>query len=63
MSGADLTEWMRRHDVRGTELAAVLGVERGTVYRWKRRGNAPAYLPLALESLERRMRRGLVVRQ
>ena len=56
MSGSDLIAWLRAHDMTAAELALRLGVERSTVYRWKRRGNAPVYLALALEALDWRLR-------
>ena len=56
MSGSDLSAWLRAHRMTSAELALRLDVNRGTVYRWQRRGNAPAYLALALEALDWRLR-------
>jgi transcriptional regulator with XRE-family HTH domain len=54
MTGEDLKEWRTRHELTQTELAAALGVQKNTVWRWElgESGIAP-FMPLALAELER----------
>ena len=54
MTGEELRGWMARHGYTATRLGAELGVAERTIYRWRRSKRVPAYLALALESLERR---------
>ncbi len=45
---------MRAHDYTAMRLGAELGVTERTVFRWRSSTRLPAFLPLALETLERR---------
>lgn len=56
MAGDDLRAWRERHGLSLADLADQLGgLDRGTVWRWEQGQRAiPPYLPLALETLERR---------
>jgi hypothetical protein len=45
---------MTRHHYTVTRLSAELGVADRTIFRWRTSKRVPAYLALALESLERR---------
>ena len=49
----NLKAWRRQHDCTQLELAALLGVDVGTVSRWERGTQGiPPYLDLALQRLE-----------
>jgi hypothetical protein len=54
VTGDELRDWMARHNYTATRLGTELGVAERTIYRWRRSKRVPAYLALALESLERR---------
>ena len=54
MTGKELRDWMAAHSYTATRLGSELGVAERTIYRWRRSKRVPAYLALALESLERR---------
>lgn len=57
MKPAELRQWRLSHNLRTREMLAVeLGVPLPTVNNWERGRNAiPAYLPLALETVARRI--------
>jgi hypothetical protein len=55
VTGEELRGWMAGHSYTATRLGSELGVAERTIYRWRRSKRVPAYLALALESLERRM--------
>jgi transcriptional regulator with XRE-family HTH domain len=59
MEKAELRTWRKRWRLKQRELAQALGVKNLAVSRWERgeRG-IPALLPLALEALENRMKKG-----
>jgi DNA-binding XRE family transcriptional regulator len=54
MKSKELKAWRNKHQLTQTELGELLGVTKMCVYRWEA-GNrkVPAFLHLALESLER----------
>lgn len=54
MTGSEFRLWMRRYAYSADRLADELGVSPRTVYRWRKEDDLPPYLPLALESLERK---------
>jgi hypothetical protein len=54
VTGDQLRDWMLRHHYTVPRLSAELGVAGRTVFRWRTSNRVPAYLALALESLERR---------
>lgn len=54
MTGDQLRDWMVGNHYTVTRLSAELGVAERTVFRWRTSKRVPAYLALALESLERR---------
>ena len=56
MTGDQLRDWMARHHYTALRLAAELGVAERSVFRWRTSARVPAYLALALESLERHAR-------
>jgi DNA-binding transcriptional regulator YiaG len=59
MKGNDLTEWRKRWGLTQITLAQALGVDVMTVSRWERGVQVPTpVLPLALEALEHRMKKG-----
>jgi hypothetical protein len=53
VTGDQLRDWMARHRYTAPRLAAELGVAERSVFRWRTSTRVPAYLALALESLER----------
>lgn len=56
MNGPQLREWREHWQLSQGELATALGVVLNTIGRWERsERDMPNYLPLALESLERRL--------
>jgi transcriptional regulator with XRE-family HTH domain len=60
MTGKELQEWRRRMGLTQEGLAQRLGVIRLTVARWETGTRAiPSFLPLALEALENRMKKGV----
>jgi hypothetical protein len=54
VTGEELRDWMAGHRYTATRLGSELGVAERSIYRWRRSKRVPAYLALALESLERR---------
>jgi transcriptional regulator with XRE-family HTH domain len=57
MTGKELQEWRRKRGLTQEALALRLGVIRVTVARWETGTRAiPAFLSLALEALEIRMK-------
>lgn len=55
MTPLDLRVWRTRQQNTQAQLACRLGVHTNTVNRWETgESNIPPFLPLALESLERR---------
>jgi transcriptional regulator with XRE-family HTH domain len=59
MTGKELIEWRKLHDLTQKELADLLGVRNMTVYRWEcEMRSIPPLLPLALEALKNRMKKG-----
>lgn len=59
MTGKELIEWRKRHDLTQKALADMLGVRNMTVYRWEcGMRSIPPLLPLALEALENRIKKG-----
>ena len=58
MNADNLKAWRERLGLTQEALAAALGISKRTVQDWEYgRGNAPAYLELALCELERRLKR------
>lgn len=56
MTGPQLKAWREHWQMSQGELASALGVVLNTIGRWERsEREMPGYLPLALESLERRL--------
>jgi DNA-binding transcriptional regulator YiaG len=59
MRGKELQEWRCKWGLSQEALASALGVIRVSVSRWETGTRAiPSFLPLALEALENRMRKG-----
>jgi DNA-binding transcriptional regulator YiaG len=59
MTGQELKEWRRRMGLSQEQLGRLLGVARFSVSRWEIGTRAiPSFLPLALEALENRMKKG-----
>jgi DNA-binding transcriptional regulator YiaG len=57
MTPDQIKQWRTRRNVSQTELAALLGVDVITVSRWERGiQTAPAFLALALETLNRQLK-------
>lgn len=55
MTAKDLIEWRYRQGLTQGELAKFLGVHIQTVNRWENKAREiPTFLPLALETIERR---------
>jgi len=59
MKGKNLVNWRKQQGLTQKQLAQVLGVDVMTISRWERgvRG-IPPYIPLALETLENRLKAG-----
>lgn len=52
MTPDELKKWREDHHVSQSELAELLGVHLGTIYRWEASDRTiPPYLALALETL------------
>jgi DNA-binding XRE family transcriptional regulator len=59
MTGADLKDWRKKWGITQDGLSKALGVCRVTVNRWERGlRSIPVLLPLALEALENRLKKG-----
>jgi transcriptional regulator with XRE-family HTH domain len=59
MMGKDLLIWRKQRGLTQRELALTLGVRNLAVSRWERgERRIPALLPLALEALEHRFKKG-----
>ena len=59
MTGEDLKHWRQQWDVTQVELAEMLGTYAVTVCRWETGARRiPFLLPLALEALENRLKKG-----
>ena len=59
MEGKNLAEWRKQWRLTQRQLANVLGVDVMTVSRWERGVRSiPSHLPLALEALENRLKKG-----
>jgi len=59
MTGQELKQWRRKWGLSQEELGRLLGVARFSVSRWEIGTRAiPSFLPLALEALENRMKKG-----
>ena len=57
MTGRQLRAWMRRHSYTDTTLGVAFGVDRSTVFRWRKLDRKLPYgdlIPLALEALASR---------
>ena len=58
MQSEELCKWRQQLGLTQEELSRLLGVYRVTINRWERGARAiPAFLPLALEALEHRLRK------
>ena len=58
MEKGELRKWRDNNDFTQVELARALGVHQVTIARWETgRREIPVFLPLALETLERRKRK------
>jgi DNA-binding transcriptional regulator YiaG len=63
MTGAELRAWREHWQLTQGQLADMLGVRLDTVGRWERLDRGiPPYLPLALETLSRRIGADLIKR-
>lgn len=59
MKANELVAWRKRWGLTQRQLAQALGVDVMTVSRWERGVRSiPPHLPLALEALESRLRKG-----
>ena len=59
MNAADLKKWRKRWSLTQVQLAWLLGTNQVTIARWETEARkVPFLLPLALEALEQRMRKG-----
>jgi predicted transcriptional regulator len=59
MIGSDLKMWRRRWSITQVELAKMLGTHQVTIARWETGARKiPFLLPLALEALENRIKKG-----
>jgi predicted transcriptional regulator len=59
MIGGDLKMWRRRWSITQVELAKMLGTYQVTIARWETGARKiPFLLPLALETLENRIKKG-----
>lgn len=54
MTGPELLAWLAVRRITNPQLAAMLGVSQPTIWRWCHLSSPPAFLPLALETLDRR---------
>jgi predicted transcriptional regulator len=59
MGGEDLKNWRRKWGISQADLARILRTYQVTISRWETGArNIPFLLPLALEALENRMKKG-----
>jgi predicted transcriptional regulator len=59
MVGSDLKVWRKRWSITQVELARMLGTYQVTIARWETGARKiPFLLPLALEALENRQKKG-----
>lgn len=57
MSATELKDWREKRGLSQPRLAEILGVHAMTVSKWEREVQAiPPFLPLALETIERRQK-------
>lgn len=57
MTPEELKEWRKKHKLSQPELAEMLEVHLGTIYRWEGGDRTiPPYLKLALEALSARLK-------
>jgi DNA-binding transcriptional regulator YiaG len=62
MTAAELRAWRTHWHLTQGQLAKLLGVHINTTNRWERTGEIPTWVPLALETLDRRLRAELLER-
>lgn len=64
MEGKDLKVWRKKWGLSQVELAKMLGTYQVTVCRWEKgKRSIPLLLPLALEALENRIKKGERMKQ
>jgi DNA-binding transcriptional regulator YiaG len=64
MTGEELKEWRKKWGLSQNELARMLGTYQVTVCRWEKGARSiPLLLPLALEALENRRKKGEGMKQ